>query len=49
MVTKVKLKVQLSNLIERTFPGLEQILKGHYLGLLLDVYELYPCASWFEK
>ena len=45
MATKIKLKVQLSNLIERTFPGLEKILKGHYFGLLLDVYELYPCAS----
>lgn len=44
MATKIKLKVQLSNLIERTFPGLEKILKGHYFGLL-DVYELYPCAS----
>lgn len=45
MATKIKLKVQLSNLIERTFPGLEKRLKGHYSGLLLDVYELYPCAS----
>ena len=27
LATKVKLKVQLSNLIERTFPGLEKILK----------------------
>lgn len=45
LATKVKLKVQLSNLIERTFPGLEKILKGHYFELLLDFYELYPCAS----
>lgn len=45
MATKIKLKVQLSNLIERTFPGLETILKGHYFRLLLDFYELYPCAS----
>lgn len=45
MATKIKLKVQLSNLIERTFPGLEKRLKGHYFGLLLDIYELYPCAS----
>ena len=45
MATKIKLKVQLSNLIERTFPGLEKILKGHYWALLLDFYELYPCAS----
>lgn len=43
LATKVKLKVQLSNLIERTFPGLEKILKGHYFELLLDFYELYPC------
>lgn len=45
LATKVKLKVQLSNLIERTFPGLEKILKGHYFELLLDFYELYPCTS----
>lgn len=45
MANKIKLKVQLSNLIERSFPGLEKILKGHYFGLLLDFYELYPCAS----
>lgn len=45
LATKVKLKVQLSNLIERTFPGLEKILNGHYFELLLDFYELYPCAS----
>lgn len=45
LATKVKLKVQLSNLIERTFPGLEKILKGHYFELLLDFYELYPCVS----
>ena len=45
LATKAKLKVQLSNLIERTFPGLEKILKGHYFELLLDFYELYPCAS----
>lgn len=45
LATKVKLKVQLSNLIERTFPGLEKILKGHYFELLLDFYERYPCAS----
>ena len=45
LATKVKLKVQLSNLIERTFPGLEKILKGHSFELLLDFYELYPCAS----
>ena len=42
MANKIKLKVQLSNLIERSFPGLEKILK---FGLLLDFYELYPCAS----
>ncbi len=45
LAAKIKLKVQLSNLIERTFPGLEKILKGHYWALLLDFYELYPCAS----
>ena len=45
LATKIKLKVQLSNLIERTFPGLEKILKGHYWALLLDFYELYPCAT----
>ena len=45
MANKIKLKVQLSNLIERSFPGLEKILKGHYFGILLDFYELYPCAS----
>ncbi len=43
--TKIKLKVQLSNLMERTFPGLEKLLKGHYFELLLDFYERYPCAS----
>lgn len=40
MASKIKLKVQLSNLIELSFPGLEKILKGHYFGLLLDFYEL---------
>ena len=45
MATKIKLKVQLSNLIERTFPGLEKILKANYFDLLLDFYELYPTAS----
>ena len=45
MATKIKLKVQLSNLIERTFPGLEKILKANYFGLLLDFYEIYPTAS----
>ena len=45
MATKIKLKVQLSNLIERTFPGLEKILKTNYLNLLLDFYELYSTAS----
>ena len=45
LAAKIKLKVQLSNLIERTFPGLEKILKGHYWALLLDFYELYPCAT----
>lgn len=45
LATKIKLKVQLSNLIERTFPGLEKILKGHYWALLLDFYERYPCAT----
>lgn len=49
MASKIKLKVQLSNLIERTFPGLEKILKGHYFGLLLDFYELYPCASMVRE
>ena len=33
MATKVNLKVQLSHLIERIFPGLEKRLKGHYFGL----------------
>lgn len=49
MASKIKLKVQLSNLIERTFPGLEKILKGHYFELLLDFYELYPCASMVRE
>ena len=45
MATKIKLKIQLSNLIERTFPGLEKILKANYFDLLLDFYELYPTTS----
>lgn len=45
MATKIKLKIQLSNLIERTFPGLEKILKTNYFDLLLDFYELYPTTS----
>lgn len=49
MASWIKLKVQLSNLIERSFPGLEKILKGHYFGLLLDFYELYPCASMVRE
>lgn len=49
MASKIKLKVQLSNLIERSFPGLEKILKGHYFWLLLDFYELYPCASMVRE
>lgn len=39
---RVKAKVQLSNLIERTFPGLEKILYNNYLELLLEFYQKYP-------
>ena len=42
---KTKAKVQLINLIEISFPGIEKILKDNYDGLLLDVYEKYPTAS----
>lgn len=39
---RTKAKVQLSNLIERTFPGLEQILYSNYSALLLEFYKKYP-------
>lgn len=42
---RVKAKVQLSNLIERTFPGLEQILYRNYSELLLEFYKKYPHVS----
>lgn len=39
MATKIKLKAQLSNLIERTFSGLEKIFKTNDFNLLLAFYE----------
>lgn len=42
---RTKSKVQLSNLIERTFPGLEKVLTTNYFELLLDFLVVYPHAS----
>jgi len=47
---KVKAKIQLSNLIELTFPGLSKLfnVENQYL-FLLDVYEKYYHPSLIEK
>lgn len=42
---RTKAKVQLSSLIERTFPGLEKILYENYTELLLEFYKKYPHVS----
>lgn len=42
---RTKVKIQLHNLIERIFPGLEKILYTHYSELLFDFLKIYPHSS----
>lgn len=50
MDIQTKLKIQLTNLIDKTFPGIKEIVDSeNRYELLLDIYEKYPYPNLVEE